>query len=240
MPTIVFASPKGGVGKSTSAILLATELACDGLSVAIIDADPNRPISRWGGLPGKPDNLKVIDHVTEKTIIKVIDDEATRSAFVIVDLEGTATRMVSYAMSRADLVIIPTQGSALDAVEAVAALQEVREQEVAFRMKIPVAVLFTRTSGAIRPRTLKSIEDEFAANNVPVFETRIMDREPYRALFSFGGTLSGLDPSVAGNLKAAIKNAQDFAREVANMLLPRQADADEARVLELEGEGRHV
>ena len=31
MPTIVFASPKGGVGKSTAAILLATELGATAL-----------------------------------------------------------------------------------------------------------------------------------------------------------------------------------------------------------------
>ena len=41
MPTIVFASPKGGVGKSTAAVLLATELASPGGSVTMIDADPN-------------------------------------------------------------------------------------------------------------------------------------------------------------------------------------------------------
>jgi Mrp family chromosome partitioning ATPase len=45
MPVIVFASPKGGVGKSTSAVLLATELAQSGAAVTVIDADPNRPVS---------------------------------------------------------------------------------------------------------------------------------------------------------------------------------------------------
>lgn len=45
MPTIVFASPKGGAGKSTSAVILATELARGGAGVTILDADPNRPVS---------------------------------------------------------------------------------------------------------------------------------------------------------------------------------------------------
>src|ERR1700731_2953319 len=213
MPTIVFASPKGGAGKSTSAVLLATELACDGVSVTIIDADPNRPVSRWSKLPGKPESLKVIDDVTERNITRTIDDEATKSTFVIVDLEGTASRIVTYAMSRADLVIIPTQGSALDAVEAVAALREVRQQEEAFRTRIPAAILFTRANPAIRPRTLKSIEQESLQQNVPVFPTPTQDREPYRAIFSFGGSLSGLDPKITGNLKASIANAQTFVRE---------------------------
>jgi len=57
MPTIVFASPKGGVGKSTAAVLLATELAGFGAGVTMIDADPNKPLSMWARRPGKPNNL---------------------------------------------------------------------------------------------------------------------------------------------------------------------------------------
>src|SRR5215218_2366246 len=187
MPTIVFASSKGGAGKSTSAVLLATELAESGAGVTIIDADPNKPVSRWGRRPGKPANLTVIDDVTEQTVIRTIDNEARKAAFVIVDLEGTASKMVVYAMSRADLVIIPTQASLLDAVEAAAAVQEVKRQEEAFRIQIPASVLYTRTSAAIRTRTLASIEEEFKENGVPVFNTRVHEREAYRALFSFGG-----------------------------------------------------
>jgi chromosome partitioning protein len=218
MATIVFASPKGGAGKSTSAVLLATELAVGGADVTIIDADPNKPVSRWGKLPGKPSSLKVIDDVSEKTIISVIDQEAARAAFVIVDLEGTASRMIPYAMSRADLVIIPTRGSVLDAVEAVTAIREVKQQEQAFRITIPSAILFTCTSPAIRGRTLSNIESEFAANGVPVLKARLHDREAFRALFSFGGTLSDLDPANVKNIPAAIDNARAFAREVVEVL----------------------
>lgn len=54
MPTIVFASPKGGAGKSTSAVLLATELALKGAGVTILDADPNKPVSLWAKRAGCP------------------------------------------------------------------------------------------------------------------------------------------------------------------------------------------
>ncbi len=43
MPTIVFVSPKGGVGKTTAALLLASELA-RAAPVTVVDADPNHPI----------------------------------------------------------------------------------------------------------------------------------------------------------------------------------------------------
>ena len=222
MPTIVFASPKGGAGKSTTAILLASEFAHNGASVTLIDADPNKPVARWASLPGKPDALKVIEDVTEKTIIKTIDREAEESSFVIVDLEGTASRMVPYAMSRADLVIIPTRGSALDAVEAVSAVREVRQQEEAFRINIPCAILFTCTSAAIRPRTLSAIEAEFRENGVPVFSVQVHERDAYRAIFSFGGTIRTLDPQNARNLPSAAANIEALAREVIELLSSEQ------------------
>ena len=58
MPTIVFASPKGGVGKSTAAVLLATELASHGGTVTMIDADPNKPLSQWASLRPKFRNVE--------------------------------------------------------------------------------------------------------------------------------------------------------------------------------------
>jgi chromosome partitioning protein len=218
MPTIVFASPKGGAGKSTSAVLLAIVLAERGATVTIVDADPNKPVSQWAKRPGKPDNLVVLADVTEDTVIDTIEGAATQSAFVIVDLEGTASMMVGYAISRADLAIVPTQGSQLDAAEAVKAIKLVKRQERAFNRSIPLAVLFTRTSAAIRPRSLQSIEAEFAEKNIPMFGTQIHERDAYRAVFSFGGTLSGLDPSQVTNIKAANTNARAFAAEVVAML----------------------
>ena len=225
MPVVIFASPKGGVGKSTSAVILATQLAESGASVTIIDADPNKPVSRWAARPGRPDLLTLVDHVTEKTIIRAIDDASKKTAFVIVDLEGTASMMVVYAISRADLVIIPTSPSLLDAVEAVSAVQLVQRQEEAFKIKIQSAVLFTKTSAAIRTRTLASIETELADNNVPVFHARIHEREAFRALFAFGGTLSSLDPKQVRNIGAAVENAQAFAAEVIGMLKTQRAAA---------------
>ena len=122
MPIIVFASSKGGAGKSTSAVLLATTLAEGGATTTLIDADPNRPVSKWARRAEIPAKMTVIADVREDLILNTIDEAASRTAFVIVDLEGTASMMVGIAVSRADLVIIPMQGSHLDAEEGVKAL----------------------------------------------------------------------------------------------------------------------
>jgi chromosome partitioning protein len=224
MPTIVFASPKGGAGKSTSAVLLASELAAAGRTVTIIDADPNRPVSRWARRPGKPASLTVLDDVTEDTIINTIEGAAQTSRYVIVDLEGTASVMVAYAISRADLVIIPSQGSQLDGEQAGKAVRLVQKQEEAFKIRIPSVVLFTRASAAIETRDLRRIETDLKREGVPVFRTRIVERAAYRALFAYGGTLSALDPTQVSGIVAAVENARAFADETVALLQePRQA-----------------
>lgn len=221
MPVIVFSSPKGGCGKTTAATLLATELAERGAGVTVIDADPNRNVADWAKLPGAPAGLTVLANVTDETIIDDIEAAATNSAFVIVDLEGTANLLVGLAISAADFVVIPVQGSQLDAKQAGRQIRLIRQQERAVGRPIPFAVLFTRTSPAIMPRTQRHIEGRFAESEIPVLNTRLCDREAYRAMFSYGGTLSALDGKNVSNLTLAIRNAREFVGEVIECL--RQA-----------------
>ena len=44
---IAFANPKGGSGKTTSAMLLAEQISIGGGRVAILDLDPNANILAW-------------------------------------------------------------------------------------------------------------------------------------------------------------------------------------------------
>src|SRR6476661_7594378 len=148
MPVISIANPKGGAGKSTTALVLGTTLASKGASVSIIDCDPNRPIQSWAAGESKS-SVRVLADVTESRIVPVIDEERAARQFVIVDLEGTASRMVSRAIARSDLVLIPMQASAVDAAQAARAVGLVKEEEQVMRREIPFRVLLTRTSPQI-------------------------------------------------------------------------------------------
>jgi chromosome partitioning protein len=218
MPTIVMASPKGGAGKSTSALLLATELAAAESTVTLIDADLNRPLAKWAAQGHAPAGIHIVSDVSEQTIIDTIDRAAEETAFVIVDLEGTASKMVSYAISRADLVIIPTKASHLDAIESAAALIEVQRVEKAFRIAIPTAILFTQTNPAIRTRSLAALEATFEEHRATVMDCRLHEREAYRAMFAFGQPLRALAADQARNIPAAVENAQALMLEAIRLL----------------------
>ena len=200
-------------------MLLASELASRGALVTIIDADPNQPVSRWSRKPGRPEKLTVISGVTEETLIDAIDDAARKATFVIVDLEGTASLMVAQAMSRADLVIIPTKGSELDAIEAIKVIKFIGRQEKAFNKRIPFAVLFTQTNPAVRPRTLKSLEQDMLASGNSAVRHGAATNATRSAPFSpSAAPCPASTRSAVGNVPAALNNARQFTAEAIAML----------------------
>lgn len=214
MPIISFANPKGGAGKTTSALLLAGELASRGARVAIIDADPERWISQWGKLPGKPDNLTIIGDVTEDSIVDQIEAASQDAQFVIVDLEGTASLMVANAIGMSDLVVIPAQGASMDAKGAAKTIKLIRNQERLARRPILHSVLLTRTSAAVMSRSLKNVREQLDKGGIDVFGTAIVERAAYRDIFDFGGLLADLTAEQVSNIEKARANAREFAGEV--------------------------
>lgn len=225
MPVIAFANPKGGAGKTTSALLLASELAARGARVAIIDADPERWISQWGALPGKPASITIIGDVSEDTIVDQIETAAAEAQFVVVDLEGTASLMVASAVGLSDLVIIPTQGASMDAKGAAKTIRLIRNQARLVRRDIPHAVLLTRTSAAVASRALKNVREQLDKAGIDIFETSIVERAAYRDILDYGGLLSDLDPNQVSNVEKALLNAREFAGEVVAKLKAGQAAA---------------
>lgn len=217
MPTIVFVSPKGGAGKTTAALVLATQLA-RATGVTVIDADPNHPIKAWAAVADMPTTFHVLSSADEENIIERIEEAAASTPFVIVDLEGTAAKIVLLAISQADLVIVPTQGSQLDAEQASRALRVIKQQEKMSRRPVPFAVLLTRTNVAIRTRTMAHIQRGLTDAGIPVLDTELHEREAYRAMFSFQQPLDKLDPADVSNIDKAIVNAEQLTAEIVALL----------------------
>lgn len=219
---IVFPNSKGGSGKTTTAFILATELAKRGLKISIIDADPNHPIDNWRKRGGETPFLTIITNDSEKTIMNDIDKASEDSDFVVVDLEGSANLSVGYAVSLADLVVIPSQRSSLDAEEAAKTVALVKNQSRVTKRNIPVALLLTRTNPAIRPKGLRRMLSSLESNHIDAFLTEIYEREAFRAIFDHVCTLAQLKESQVSGLDKAKANAAAFAAEVLRKLQHEQ------------------
>ena len=80
--------------------------------------------------------------------------------------------------------------------------------------------MLRRLHAAIRPRSLQAIEVELAQSGVRVLETQMHERDAFKAIFSFGGSLADLDRGQVGNVAAAQANARAFAAEILTILKP--------------------
>lgn len=223
MAVICVANPKGGVGKSTSTLVLATTLA-KATSVTIIDADPNKPIVDWRSGKSKS-SVNVIGDVTENTIGRVIREEAAKAQFVFVDLEGVGSQLVSRAIAKADLVIMPLQASALDVRQVSKAIELIQVEEETLQRSIPYRLLITRTNPAVATRIEKSILSVLTESQHPVFATHVNQREAFRSMFVDRLELTELNPDRVSGLSAAIKNANTLVEELVEHLVPMEKAA---------------
>jgi chromosome partitioning protein len=223
MPVIAVSNPKGGAGKSTTTLLLATYLAQSGASVCVLDADPNQPIMDWKANGNSKTKMQVVGGVKESNLMEILEQQTQQ--FVFIDLEGTASVLVSRSIAMADFVIIPVQASAVDVRQAGKAIRAVRDEEkVAQRSNasrtIPYRVLMTRTPapGAPVSSVQRQLEAEIESAGIPRFRTSLAERLAYKAIFVERLSLAELGEHKVGNLEAAYQNVHELVEELVETL----------------------
>ena len=77
----------------------------------------------------------------------------------------------------------------------------------------------TRTNLAITPCTLTYIINEFKKSGIEIFNCSLIEREAFRAIRSFGGTIENLDSKEVSGKDKAIANVFAFTEEVKIKLL---------------------
>jgi len=224
MPTIAFVSTKGGVGKTTSALLLALGLAERGLSVSVVDSDPNLPLKAWSELPGRPDGIRLFHAPSFQDLPGELRHAKQASDWVVVDTEGGAPRMGGMAIANADLVITPLAASQLDAREARKVAKMVAEISKREGRAIPLVCLFARTPPAGR-RSFQEVRAELQDAALPALQVALSDKEAFRALFSKGGALAALQARRVSGVAAARALVDAFTDEVATLVGARLPQA---------------
>ncbi|MEM1045312.1 MAG: ParA family protein [Pseudomonadota bacterium] len=214
MPVLSFANAKGGAGKTTAALLVATDLMDQGYSVSIVDADPQRWISQWAAMSGPQRRLAIIDEVSAGSIDSVIREERDNRDYILVDLEGAMSPLVSRVVSASDLVLVPIQGCAMDAKGGGKVLDLIADLQREEHRTIRHSVILTRINAAVTTRALRAVRDHLLANRIDVLTTPIVERSVSRDIFETGGSLFTLDPKTASNLDKAIDNVRRRTTEI--------------------------
>lgn len=185
----------------------------------MMDCDPNGSLTLWSERAPLPSRMQILSGVKEGEIIRTIKANDQDGKIVIVDLEGVASRLVSRAISQADLVIVPMRATTLDATIGVRALELIAEEAEALDRPIRHAVVFTMTR-AIQSKQHKGIVSSLKDQGVDVITPDLMERSAFSALFEFGGDLHSM-PS-QGNAATARENARRFAQAVFERLTEEQ------------------
>jgi chromosome partitioning protein len=216
MPIITFANTKGGAGKTTAVLLLATELARLGYRICVLDADPQHWITRWYESSGDAcgNRLSVVSYVTMGTIDRHVTEQRTRNDFVLIDLPGSRSSLLAKAVGYSDYVLIPVQGSAMDAQGGANVIELLQYLEDKADIRIRHSVVLTRVNSMVTTRALQAVKELLAARRVHLLETPIIERSAFRDIFGCGGTLYSMDARRVSNLDKAQENARSLALEV--------------------------
>lgn len=123
MPVVAIVSQKGGSGKTTIALHIATSATQANMPACIVDTDPQATAAAWGDWRG--DFLPVVVTAPPSRLTKTIENAlGTDVKLVVIDTPPHAESAMREAIKAADIVLIPSRPRAFDlhALEPVAEL----------------------------------------------------------------------------------------------------------------------
>ena len=113
MKIIALISQKGGAGKTTLAVHLATRAAADGRATAVIDLDPQGTAASWGDRR-QEEAPEVVSGQAVRLPALVKAAEQNGAEFLILDTAPNADQTASLAARAADVVLIPCRPATFD------------------------------------------------------------------------------------------------------------------------------
>lgn len=200
---------KGGVGKTTTAVHLATMFARDG-NTLLIDGDPQATAASWAAW--RREANQATSPTTTRLAGKAIFSEgqglASGFANTVVDAGGRDSIGLRSALLLANKAIVPVGASNFDSA-AMTDLLEVVELAREYNPELDVRVLLSR----VDPRTKETAEmlEFLAEQKLNVLAVRVHERVAYRR-----ATGEGLIVHEVGKSKdaQAIKEMDAFLREI--------------------------
>ena len=151
MTVIVNASPKGGVGKTTIALLISEELAHMGYRIGVVEADRQRHIATYLANRERNDrvaNFELYSDEDPDTLGATIKRADGEHDIVVVDLPGFQDLLFTRAVARANLVLVPMKPGSMDNIGAASALSQIAVEEDHLDRPIPLRIVLNMVTSA--------------------------------------------------------------------------------------------
>lgn len=210
MPKVIsILNQKGGVGKTTIAVHLATALARKKFRVMLLDADPQGSALDWSAARKDPPLFPVAG-LPKSSIHKELPALAAHYDFVVIDGPPRVYDVARSAIMASDLVIIPVQPSPYDvwaAKEIIDLLDEASIYKPALKKVFAINRKIANT--AIGRDVVEALKDY----PLPVLKSALCQRVPFAESATQGLTVYELDPDMT-----ASREMSDLADEILELL----------------------
>lgn len=206
---VALAGQKGGVGKSTIAICLAAEAVRRGLSVLLVDADPQGTARTWGDVAAE--QSRPVPTIVAMGATMHRAGQLTKAAegydLAIVDCPPRHGEIQRSSLLVAHVVILPCGPSAADAWALTSSIELVSEAR-ALRPDLGAYVIITRKIGATALG--RGAREALAAGELPILRTELGARVAYQEALAAGQGVTTYAPR---------GNAADEARSLFDEVL---------------------
>ncbi|MBP7190484.1 MAG: ParA family protein [Rickettsiaceae bacterium] len=189
MAIITVASTKGGVGKSTFILNLATVMLNQGKKVAVLDADSQSTVSKWNKVreyvisAGEKLPEIFVASARGESLLSIATDKNAQGYFVLIDSPGVDDLNMRAALLRSDYVITTCPPSAVDLWEVESLISILKKLQVMQERKIPLVLIFNKVPTRHSSIALSEAMTFFDQNNITpnyVLETSIKDRVAFK------------------------------------------------------------
>lgn len=207
MKVISTLARKGGCGKSTLTINLATAAMEKGLKVGIIDLDPQSSLTKWAEQREREE--PIISDAKPQNVAKYIEAGRTLGLdLMIIDTPPNARDELDAALALADFVIVPTQVSHFDLMAITTTVI------AATQASKPFCVILNRVHhrGVLEAKRLRR---SLVQENIPVANVVIQDRVAFKQSLDTGLTV--IESETDGKAAAEIRDLWTAISKLADL-----------------------
>jgi chromosome partitioning protein len=199
---------KGGVGKTTLAVHLATALAKKGARVLMVDADPQGSALDWSASRAGDPLFPVIG-LPKPTIHRELPTIAPDYAHVVIDGPPRVYDVARSAIMASDLVLIPVQPSPYD-VWAAKEIVDLLSEAASFKDNLKSVFVINRK--IVNTAIGRDVTEALAEYDLPVLKAEICQRVSFAESAAQGRTVLETDPEslASKEITALVKEVLEF------------------------------